>query len=263
MTINQPRAYTTQLQAGLAMLQETRDLLRIYVPGQTAAQLSEAALAQNVFPRMTARRAHNVVSEMFGPRYLIEGGRPAQVLQQLLRRNLYPDDFNQLCFLYTARAQAIFGEFVAQIYWPMVEQGVTVLERNLAEEFVQRGLDNGRMQKRWTASTIKRVSVYVLGCAVDFGLLVKGVAGKYAVLRYPLRRTPALFLAHELHFAGVANAQLGDHLDWAYFGLSPLEARRLLTSGFLDGHLESPSGGPLNELSWRHADFPSFIHELA
>ena len=39
------RAHTTQLQAGLAMLQETRDLLRIYQPGQTATQLSEAALA--------------------------------------------------------------------------------------------------------------------------------------------------------------------------------------------------------------------------
>lgn len=263
MTTTPPRAYTTQLQAGLAMLQETRDLLRIYVPGQTAAQLSEVALAQNIFPRMTARRAHNVVSEMFGPRYLVEGGRPAQVLQQLLRRNLYPDDFNQLCFLYTARAQAIFGEFVAQVYWPLVDQGVTVLERNLAEEFVQRGLDSGRMQKRWTASTIRRVSAYVLGCAVDFGLLAKGVAGNYAVLRYPLRRITALFLAHELHFSDVGNAQIADHPDWGYFGLSPLEGRRLLSSGLLDGHVTSSAGAPLNELAWRHADFASFIDELA
>ena len=100
------------------MLQETRDLLRIYEPGQTSAQLSEAALAQNVFPRMTARRAHNVVAEMFAPRYLTEGGRRATELQFLLRKGLYPDDFNQLCFLHTARAQAIFGEFIAQVIGP-------------------------------------------------------------------------------------------------------------------------------------------------
>ena len=101
------RPYTTQLQAGLAMLQETRDLLRIYQPGQTASQLSEAALAQNVFTRMTARRAQNVVTEMFAPRYLAQAGQPAVLLQRLLRDGFYPDDFAQLCFLSTLRGHKL------------------------------------------------------------------------------------------------------------------------------------------------------------
>lgn len=263
MKIEQQRSYTTQLQAGLAMLQETRDLLRIYEPGVTASELSDMALKQNIFPRMTARRAHNVVTEMFAPRYLSNQGQPAIVLQQLMRKGMYPDDFNQLCFLYTARAQAIFGEFLAQVYWPLVDQGATTLERNLAEEFVRRGLDNGRMQKRWTDSTIRRVSAYILGCAVDFGLLQKSSAAKFPVARYPLRRTTAIFLAHELHFSGIANTQLADQPDWVYFGLNPSDARRLLTSGLLDADMISSSGSPLADLSWRHTNFTSFVHELA
>ncbi len=263
MTTAQPRAFTTQLQAGLAMLQETRDLLRIYVPGQTAAQLSEAAMAQNVFPRMTARRAHNVVTEMFAPRYLAEGGRRATELQFLLRKGLYPDDFNQLCFLHTARAQAIFGEFIAQSYWPAVLQGAAQLERGIAEEFVVRGLDTGRMQKRWTASTIKRVSAYVLGCAVDFQLLQKPSGFFYPVARYTLRRQVGLYLAHDLHFAGVANAHLPEHPDWALFGLTPLEVRRLLSGGLLDGHAIYQAGAGLVDISWRHLDMNSLLHELA
>lgn len=262
MTTVQQRAYTTQLQAGLGMLQETRDLLRIYVPGQTAAQLSETALEQNVFPRMTARRARNVVAEMFAPRYLTDGGRPATELQFLLRKGLYPDDFNQLCFLYTARAQAIFGEFIAHAYWPAVLQGAAQLERGLAEEFVVRGLDSGRMQKRWTTSTIKRVSAYVLGCAIDFQLLQKPSGAFYPVARFTLRRQIGIYLAHELHFAGISNAHLPDHPDWALFGLTPLEVRRLLSSGLLDGHAIYQAGAGLVDISWRHTNMTSLLHEL-
>ena len=257
------RPYTTQLQAGLAMLQETRDLLRIYQPGQTASQLSEAALAQNVFTRMTARRAQNVVTEMFAPRYLAQAGQPAVLLQRLLRDGFYPDDFAQLCFLYTARAQAIFGEFVAEVYWPLVRQGAGAMERGASEEFVRRGLDNGRMQKRWTSSTILRVSGYVLGCCVDFGLLQKSTGGMYPFQRFAIRRAVAIFLAHELHFQGVPNVQICDHRDWTLFGLTPTDVRRQLSAGLLDGHAIFQSGAGLVELSWRHTNLESLANELA
>lgn len=257
------RPYTTQLQAGLGMPQETRDLLRIYQEGQSSAELAEAALAQNVFPRMTARRARNVVVEMFAPRFLVNNGRPAVTLQGLLATGLYADDFNQLCYIYTARSQAIFGDFVTQAYWPAVQQGATSVERAITEDFVNRGLDTGRMQKRWTASTVKRVSGYILGCAVDFGLLQKPSGARYPVPRFTLRRKVGILLAYDLHFSGVPNNQLPDHPDWAFFGLSPIDVRRLLSSGLLDGHAIYQAGAGLVEISWRHPDFQSLAHAIA
>jgi hypothetical protein len=262
MNTVQQKPYTTQLQAGLAMLQETRDLLRIYVPGQTASQLSELALEQNVFPRTTARRAHNIVAEMFAPRYLIESGRPATELQFLLQKGLYPDDFNQLCFLFTARAQTILGEFISQSYWPAVLQGSAQIERSLAEDFVIRGLDSGRMQKRWTASTIKRVSAYILGCLVDFQLLQKPKGNFYPVSRFAIRRKVSIYLAHDLHFAGVPNSILSEHPDWSLFGMSPLEVRRMLSGGLLDDHAIYQYGAGLADISWRHNNMNSLLNEL-
>jgi hypothetical protein len=257
------RHYTTQLQAGLGMLQETRDLLRVYQPGQSAAELCELALAQNVFPRMTARRARNVVTEMFAPRFLTRGGFAATTLQAFLAKGLYADDFNQICFLHTARAQAIFGDFMTQAYWPAIQQGATSIERALAEEFILRGLDTGRMQKRWTASTVKRVTGYILGCAVDFGLLNKPSGSLYPAPRFVMRRNVGVLLAHDLHFNGVPNSRIPDHPDWGYFGLSPLDVRRQLSGGLLDGHAIYQAGAGMVEISWRHPDIQSLVHAIA
>ena len=43
-----------------------------------------------------------------------------------------------------------------------------------AERFIRRALDAGRMEKRWSESTVRRVSGYLLGCCTDFGLLGEG-----------------------------------------------------------------------------------------
>ena len=61
--MSQQRYYTTQLQAGLGLLEETRQLLQVYQPGMSASQLYEAALASGRFPLVTARRLRNIVAE--------------------------------------------------------------------------------------------------------------------------------------------------------------------------------------------------------
>ena len=63
------RPFTTQLQAGLGMINETMGLLRLWEPGETPARLAEKAIASGALARTTARRARNIVAEMFAPRY--------------------------------------------------------------------------------------------------------------------------------------------------------------------------------------------------
>ena len=72
--------YTTQLQAGLGMIPETLDLLRLWEPGMPPAHLAERVVEEGLFSRATARRARNIVSEMFAPRYLSDGGEVASRL---------------------------------------------------------------------------------------------------------------------------------------------------------------------------------------
>jgi len=47
--------YTTQLQAGLGLIQETRVLLGLWQPGMNSPELYQAALQAGAFPAVSAR----------------------------------------------------------------------------------------------------------------------------------------------------------------------------------------------------------------
>ena len=81
MAENKP--YTTQLQAGLGLVNETKTLLDLWSPGMSAVQLHQVALESGRFPTVTARRLRNIVVECFAPRYLVSGGAPAAHLKRL------------------------------------------------------------------------------------------------------------------------------------------------------------------------------------
>lgn len=53
--------YTTQLQAGLGLVQETRLLLNLWSPGMSSPALYLAALNSGQFPNVSARRLRNIV----------------------------------------------------------------------------------------------------------------------------------------------------------------------------------------------------------
>ncbi|WP_211364267.1 BrxA family protein [Propionivibrio limicola] len=75
--------YTTQLQAGLGLVNETKTLLELWSSGMSANQLYQVALESGRFPTVTARRLRNIVVECFAPRYLVSGGAPAAHLKRL------------------------------------------------------------------------------------------------------------------------------------------------------------------------------------
>lgn len=119
--MSQQRYYTTQLQAGLGLLEETRQLLQVYQPGMSASQLYEAALASGRFPLVTARRLRNIVAECFAPRYMRDPYVAAR-LKSLVDR-FTTAELNQLLFIYTARANLVLADFVREVYWARYSAG--------------------------------------------------------------------------------------------------------------------------------------------
>ena len=75
--------YTTQLSAGLGMIDETFALLEIWEEETGTPELNKLALEQGIFPAMSARRIRNVVSECFAPRLLSNDGHPALLMNCL------------------------------------------------------------------------------------------------------------------------------------------------------------------------------------
>ncbi len=70
MIVTDNKPYTTQLQAGLGLVNETKTFLELWSPGMSANQLYQVALESGRFPTVTARRLRNIVVECFAPRYL-------------------------------------------------------------------------------------------------------------------------------------------------------------------------------------------------
>lgn len=286
------KPYTTQLQAGLGLVAETKTLLELWSPGQSAAALARVALASGRFPTVSARRLNNIVTECFGPRYLTVKGAPLAHARRVplahaqdpppgesprgplapgvpaahlkvLAPALTTADFRQLLLLYTCRAQAILGDFVRQVYWARYAGGYPQVTNEDARAFVERGIDDGKTVKRWSESTVQRVAAYLTGCCADYGLLEPGPRTSRQILPFRIAPAVAAYLAHELHFAGVGDNALLTHSDWQLFGLAREEVREEIKRLSRQGLLIVQAAGEAVRISWQIPDLEALCDVLA
>ncbi|MCB0060382.1 MAG: DUF1819 family protein, partial [Caldilineaceae bacterium] len=129
--------YTTQLQAGTGLIEETRILLGLWQSGMSVPELTQAALQSGQFPNVSARRLRNIVAEAFAPRFLVDDARPAVVLNRL-QGYLLRREFEQLLFLFTCRANLILADFVRDVYWQAYSAGRSQLTNEEARDWVVR-----------------------------------------------------------------------------------------------------------------------------
>lgn len=262
MSVQSAKPYTTQLQAGLGLVNETKALLELWAPGMTSVQLQQVALDSGRFPTVTARRLRNVIVECFAPRYLVANGTPASHLKRL-SLGLTTADLTQLMLVFTSRANPILGDFVRQVYWARYAGGYTHIANEDARAFVQRGIDDGKTIKVWSPTTIRRISGYLTGCGADYGLLERGLRSNRRILPFRIASPVAAYLAYELHHAGVGDNALLMHPDWQLFGLAREdvleEAKRLS----LKGLLIVQSAGDAVRISWKQQDMEALCDVLA
>jgi hypothetical protein len=244
------------------MIPETVELLRLWQPGMIPARLADRAVEEGIFSRSTARRSRNLAAEMFAPRYLVDGGEPARRLKYLLDHRVKHEALVQLCFLYTARAQRVLADFIVEVYWSKYAAGASQMTRDDALAFIHRALDSGKMAARWSESTVKRVSGYLIGCCVDFGLLAEGTRSARPIQRFAIRPEASLYLVHDLHFAGLGDMSIVQHPNWRLFGLEPQEVVREIKKLGNDGHLLAQSSGELIQVSWKYRSMEDFLHAL-
>ena len=255
--------YTTQLQAGLGMIDETDSLLSLYREGMSISELGKEALGSGAFPMMSARRVRNVVAECFAPRYLIDNGKPAMMLKQL-QSKLSLTDIKQLFFIYTCRANEILADFIYQIYWPYYSAGKTEIQKQDAIDFVVRSNQDGKTSKLWSDSTVTRVSSYLIGCCADFGLLEGGARKSTRQFNsFRIHRNIALYLSYELHFSGQGDNAVTSHQDWQLFGLEKFDVVEQLKTLSLEGHFVIQAAGGVINIDWKYKDMQGVIDAIS
>jgi len=256
------KLYTTQLQAGLALVDETAALLRLWQPGMKAVALNDCALKSGNFPNISARRLRNLVSECFAPRYLCSGDYPAEILKQLL--DLYDQSqIKQLLFIFTARANTILYDFVCDVYWSLYANGRDSISNAVATQFVIQANQEGKTVHSWSEGTIRRVSAYLTGSCSEFGLLEKGQKVTRKIVPFRLDIKAALILAYDLHFSGLGDNSIVLHSDWHLFGLQSSEVKEIFQRLALSGYLIFQSAGAVTHISWSFKNWEEVIHAVA
>lgn len=243
--------YTTQLQAGLGLVSETKALLDLWTPGMGAGRLQEVARESGCFPTVTARRLRNIVAECFAPRYLVAGAAPAAHLKKMAD-SIRTADLLQLMLVFTCRANPILGAFIREVYWPRYAGGYTEISNDDAKIFVERAIDDGHTSKRWSETTVRRVSAYLTGCCADYGLLEKGLRSTRRILPYRVAPTSAGYLAYELHLSGLGDNAVLAHEDWQLFGLGREDVLDELKRLSLKGLLIVQAAGDVVRIGWKY-----------
>ncbi len=253
--------YTTQLQAGLGLIPETKTLLELWTPGMSTPELHQTALDSGRFPMVTARRLRNVVTECFAPRYLVDNGVPAIHLQRLVAA-AGSAEVSQLMFLFTSRANSILGDFVREIYWERYAGGYTEISTEDARRFVERAIDDGKTSRRWAESTVRRISAYLTGCCADFGLLEGSGRSPRRIRPISIAPLAAAYLAHDLHFAGIPDNALLTHRDWALFGLNREDVLAQIKRLSMTSILMLQAAGDVVRISWKQPNMEAVLDVL-
>lgn len=259
--MSQQRYYTTQLQAGLGLLEETRQLLQVYQPGMSASQLYEAALASGRFPLVTARRLRNIVAECFAPRYM-RAPNVADRLKSLVDR-FTAAELNQLLFIYTARANLVLADFVREVYWARYSAGRNDLQLEDAHTFVANSVREGKTLKPWSEITIKRISSYLMGCCADYGLLTTTGRNQRSIAAYRILPKVAAYLAYDLKFSGLGDNQIVSSSDWDLFGLERADVRDQLKRLSLQGLLIFQAASDVVQIGWNYKSMEELIDVIA
>lgn len=244
------KRYTTQLGTGLGMVEETNALLNIWNPGMTSTQLFEEALNSGSFPGISARRLRNLISGCFGPRLLLNNGKPAGYLKTL-RPNLSSREMEQLLFVYSCRANQILEDFTREVYWPAYAAGHESISNTEARIFVTKAVQQSLTTTRWSEKTIQNVAGYLTGACAEFGMLERGQKVIRKILPYPIEATVAIVLAYDLHFSGLGDNTVVAHPNWELFGMDRSDVIAELRRLSLKGVFLVQTAGEAIRLGWQ------------
>jgi len=260
--IEKKKFYTTRLQAGLGLIDETKILLNIWNANLDVSALFQESLKSGEFPTVSARRLRNIVTECFAPRYLVDGAQPAKILKEY--GHLFSaEEANQLFCLYTCRANLILADFIRKVYWERYASGHETISNEHAKDFVIRAIQEGKTAKPWSESTIKRVSTYLTGCCVDFGLLEKIRRPERKIIPFRLASKVAAILIHDLHFSGMGDNAAMAHEDWGIFGLEFKDVHNELKRLSLKNYLMVQSAGDVIRIGWKFKSIEELINVIA
>jgi hypothetical protein len=255
--------YTIAICKGSALLDETRALLRAWQLDENLAAFDARVLRQDILGKTTACRTRDIVRRVFAHRYLRPDDHPARHVKRLLA-SLGPGPwFGDLCLLYAARADRLLRDIVVEFYWPAVEQGRLTILPPAVVAFLREAQRQGRMRKPWSSAVQVRVARGLLKALTDFGLLREVARGRRETASYHPTDLALVYLAHDLHAAGLTDASVLDHPDWDLYGIARSHRFEVLNRLAGDGWWIAQGAGTVVRITWKYDTLGEAVDALA
>jgi Putative inner membrane protein (DUF1819) len=254
--------YTTNLSKAQGMVTETFELLELWEPGMTVAELKARVRAMGALGKATQVRVDDLVGRAFAPRYLVDGGKPAEWLRYLLLKRVPHGLLRQLTLIYTARANLILHDFISEVFWLKYHSRAGEVTKQDTRDFIDRAASRGALQKPWSDSIVERVTRYLLGTLVDFELIASNQFGQRQIRPLFIMPETVVFLAYELHFAGTDDQEVIRNRDWRLFGLLPADVIVSLERAATQGHLFIQHSGALVRVEWKYQAMEEMLDAL-
>lgn len=255
--------YNTNLSKAQGIISETQELLQIWEPGMRAVELKNRVHSTGALSRETATRVNDLVTRGFVQRYLLDGDNPALWLKRLMADGINGVALRQILFIYTARHNPIFHDFVTTCFWNKISAGHDAIAPSDTRDFLEKAVADGRISPRWADSMMERVGRYLLGTLEDFQLIEKNRASHRQMRPPVIAPETVRFLAYDLHFQGIDDAGITSHPDWILFGLYPADVIKDLEKEASRGHIQVQNAGHLLRIEWYHPNMESALDAIA
>lgn len=256
MRVTDKRIYNSNLLKGTGLIQETLVLLEAYNPEESNLEFQKRVVSTGILSKSTDNRAIDIVRNVFWDRYLGYGIEVPFFLKSMRDNYVSIDVITQLFYLYTCRANPILGDFVREVFFPLTSKSFAKLKSSDPKDFINDALVDGRIPKKWSESTITKVSEHIIASLIDFQLIEKDKS----ILPYRVIDLSASYLLHELHFRGISDNDIWKHKDWELFGLDPIEVIKIIERISFYGSFIFQFSGEILNLSWNNLSMEEFIN---
>jgi Putative inner membrane protein (DUF1819) len=259
------RHYTIAICKGAGLVDETRQIITHWRPGEEVKAFVQRVQAEDLLGRYTAYRARDIARRVFARRFLIPSDRPARMLKCIVDRGLPRKTFTEMLFLFACRADDLLYDFTIQSYWEAGQRGRTRLTAADALAFFADALSRGYIPRPWSDRVEIRIARGLLGILRDVGLLLGNRRNQqgHEIVPYDMSDEGVACLTRELHDSGVSDSALSQHMDWRLFGLSCEHVHERLDKLGEERGLLIQRAGSVVSITWRVKSMEELIDVLA
>lgn len=237
-----PWIYTTRLQKGGALLDDMRQLVRLWKDAPTSG-LRESALRNNILNKATRVRLADVYRRTFVPRF-VEGPIPSawKLVRPLEDVEAQVNIVRPVYYWISAKAEPLLADFCREFILPRQ----AIVRAGIGTQEVRSWLNEKGCP--WTPIVATKVARGLLAALRDFGILEGRVRKRLAGFLLPIGAFA--YLARCFRETGAVSRSLLLHRDWELFLLKPDDVERLFLQGDQERLLEYHAAGSTVSISF-------------